>query len=217
MPQTLNPYAYGVNGPLAYPDPYGEFPPALAVVAPIAGRLALAVAADYAFNAAVSGVHYMVTRPEDKPFDWSDFASTVGGEALDLTIADLKNPAYLLSPMHKYDKIGDIYGFAKKAGNYAPNRPLPRAKHGYPVPDGEFPHTQLGRRTNNGHTYTQGREWTYDENGRLTATRDLDFTYHGTPDIHPNPHQHTLTPNNPNNVPKGGYRRGGPEELMYPQ
>ena len=25
MPQTLNPYAYGVNGPLAYPDPSGEF------------------------------------------------------------------------------------------------------------------------------------------------------------------------------------------------
>lgn len=109
MPQTMNPYAYGVNNPLAYPDPSGEFPPLL-LAAPIAGRMALAVGADYSLNAAVSGVHYMVTRPEDKPFDRSDFATTVGGEAFDATVADPRNPVYLLSPLHKADKISDASG-----------------------------------------------------------------------------------------------------------
>ena len=39
LPQTLNPYIYGVNGPLAYLDPSGAFPPAAA-----AGLLAVPVA-----------------------------------------------------------------------------------------------------------------------------------------------------------------------------
>jgi RHS repeat-associated protein len=117
MPQTLNPYAYGVNGPLAYPDPSGKFPPALALAAPLAGRVALAVGADYAMNAAVSATHYMVTRPEDKPFSLEDFAYTVGGEALDLTIADLKNPLTLMSPLHKFDKISDVLRIANKGDN----------------------------------------------------------------------------------------------------
>ncbi len=133
--QTLNPYAYGVNGPLAYPDPSGEFPPALAAAAPIAGRVALAVGADYALNAAVSGTHYMVTRPEDKPFNLEDFTYTVGGEALDLTIADLKNPWTLLSPVHKFDKISDILritdGFPPikpgSAGGPTAGQPFPRS------------------------------------------------------------------------------------------
>lgn len=42
----------------------------------------------------------------------------------------------------------------------------------------------------------------------VTATKDIDFSNHLTPKIHPNPHQHTLTPNNPTLAPKGGYYRG---------
>lgn len=117
LPQTLNPYTYGVNNPLAYPEPSGEFPPALAVAAPIAGRMALAVGADYTLNAAVSSVHYMVTRPEDKPFVWSDFATTVGGEAFDATVADPRNPVYLLSPLHKADKISDVLRLTDEAND----------------------------------------------------------------------------------------------------
>ena len=32
--------------------------------------------------------------------------------------------------------------------------------------------------------------------------------------IHPNPHQHRLTPNNPRTSPKGGFKRGKPEPLQ---
>lgn len=59
-------------------------------------------------------------------------------------------------------------------------------------------------------------EWMYDESGNLTATRRIDFTDHGTPDIHPYPHQHTLTPNNPSTAPKGGYQPSKAEPLVYP-
>lgn len=58
-------------------------------------------------------------------------------------------------------------------GTYRPARPLPRTKHGDPIPDSPYPHTQLGRRTDNGNTYAQGREWVM-ENGRLRAKRDFD-------------------------------------------
>jgi hypothetical protein len=111
MPQSLNPYAYGYNGPLAYPDPDGDIAPAA-----VAAALARTIAADYAINAAIASAHYMVTRPEDKPFNFGDFATTVGGEAFDATVADLKNPATLVSPMHKFDKISDVLRFAKDAG-----------------------------------------------------------------------------------------------------
>lgn len=40
MPQTLNPYAYGANGPLAYPDPSGRFAPGLLVLAGAAAAVA---------------------------------------------------------------------------------------------------------------------------------------------------------------------------------
>ena len=48
------------------------------------------------------------------------------------------------------------------AGNYAPNRELPRDANGKPVPESQNPHTQLGTRNSKsrpGETYTQGREF----------------------------------------------------------
>lgn len=104
---------------------------------------------------------------------------------------------------------------AKPAGSYRPDRALPRTKHGDPIPDSPYPHTQLGSRTDNGITYTQGREWLM-RDGRLRATRDFDFTDHTMPELHPNPHQHRLTPNNPAKDPRGGYQRGSAEEMEMP-
>lgn len=84
---------------------------------------------------------------------------------------------------------------AKKAGNYRPDRSLPRDKHGNPIPDADAPHTQLGTKSGRNGDYTQAREWGYDANGKLVPKRDIDFTDHGRPQNHSNPHQHDYVPN----------------------
>ena len=105
-------------------------------------------------------------------------------------------------------------GGGARPGAYAPDRPLPRTRHGDPIPDASAPHTQIGTRTDGSVTYTQARQWEVDPvTGRLQPTRDIDFTDHGYPSGHPDPHQHLLTPNNPSTVPAGGVQRGNPEPL----
>jgi RHS repeat-associated protein len=98
-------------------------------------------------------------------------------------------------------------------GSYVPDRPLPADKWGVPIPDADVPHTQLGRSRPKFGSEPQAREWGYGSNGKLQPKRDIDFTDHGHPEIHPNPHYHDLTPNNPQLAPKGGYPRGDPKPL----
>ena len=106
-------------------------------------------------------------------------------------------------------------GGSSKNGKYAPKRELPRTKHGDPIPDTDVPHTQLGQRTDNGNTYNQARTWETNPNGKgVTAKMDYDFSDHGMPLNHPNPHQHPLTPANLKLAPKGGYHRGPAETLQ---
>jgi RHS repeat-associated protein len=95
----------------------------------------------------------------------------------------------------------------KAAGSYRPNRTLPRDKHGNPVPDADVPHTQLGTKSGRNGDYTQAREWGYDSNGRLVLKRDIDFTDHGRPQNHPNPHQHEW-------LPTGGTPKHGPAKPL---
>jgi RHS repeat-associated protein len=70
---------------------------------------------------------------------------------------------------------------------------LRRDANGRAVPDPEAkgnPHTQLGTRQSKsrpGTSYRQARE--FDANGK--PVKDIDFTDHGRPQNHPNPHQHT--------------------------
>jgi hypothetical protein len=100
------------------------------------------------------------------------------------------------------------------AGTFAPPRALPRTSRGDPVPDvPDAPHTQLGKRSRGDHTYTQARVWDRDDRGRLVPMHDIDFTDHGRPSDHPNPHRHALVPNNPAMAPRGGFRRDAPEPL----
>ncbi|EPV8303061.1 RHS repeat-associated core domain-containing protein [Escherichia coli] len=97
-------------------------------------------------------------------------------------------------------------------GTYRPARQLPRDKNGNPIPDVNAPHTQLGTKSGRKGDYTQAREWGYDENGNLVPQRDIDFTDHGRPNEHPNPHQHDYTPN-----PTGGTPQHGPaKDLEIP-
>ncbi len=77
MPETLNPYAYGYDNPLAYPDPNGDCPICL-----VAGAYLLKNAAQSASFSA--GEYYLTHRAEIKEngVDWADFGKTVGYDAL---------------------------------------------------------------------------------------------------------------------------------------
>jgi hypothetical protein len=79
---------------------------------------------------------------------------------------------------------------------YAPDRPLPRdPRTKEPVPEASAPHTELGMKEGTKEKYPQARE--FDAQGNLI--KDIDFTDHGRPKEHPNPHEHKWKPN-----PTGG-------------
>ncbi len=90
-----------------------------------------------------------------------------------------------------------------REGNGFPDRELPRDPNGNPVrdPEAEGAHTQLGQKEGRRGKYDQGREW--DANGR--PVKDIDFTDHGRPQNHTNPHEHPYLPN-----PTGGTPQHGP-------
>lgn len=95
---------------------------------------------------------------------------------------------------------------SKTTDVYAPDRPLPNDKNGNHIPDTYAPHTQLGTRNGKKGKYPQARE--FDENGK--PVKDIDFTDHGYPDNHPNPHQHIYKPNPTSRTPQ---RTKGAEPL----
>ncbi len=121
--------------------------------------------------------------------------------------------------MGGYSDFWQSSNAANNAGAYvksnapAVQRTLPKDKNGILQPDVDVPHTQLGRSTKSHGAEPQARKWMYDGKGRLVPTRDIDFTDHNMPSIHPNPHQHTLTPANPSNPVGGGFHRGDPDPL----
>lgn len=85
-----------------------------------------------------------------------------------------------------------------------------RDKHGAPIPNEGFEnvhHFQLGTRGSR-EPYVQAREIT--ENG--VHVRDVDFTDHGYPDKHTNPHQHRYVENS-----TGGTRKRGDPEPFPPR
>ncbi|MCX4762128.1 polymorphic toxin-type HINT domain-containing protein [Streptomyces sp. NBC_01275] len=93
-----------------------------------------------------------------------------------------------------------------------PDRELPRdSRTGEPAPDpaaAGYPHTQLGvKGSRRNPPYAQARE--FDADGK--PVRDVDFTDHGRPQNHDNPHQHPWNEN-----ATGGTRsRGGAEPLDW--
>ena len=99
-----------------------------------------------------------------------------------------------------------------KLGEYRPDRKLPRDKNGVPVPDVDRPHTQIATKKGRRETYTQAREWIYDSDYNLVVNRDIDFTDHGRPHNHHNPHQHNYV----ENVTGGTRQRLGESELKMP-
>jgi hypothetical protein len=89
---------------------------------------------------------------------------------------------------------------------------LPRNEHGEAVPDpkavGEDgkvrDHTQIGEKAGRKGDYRQTREW---KDGK--PVKETDWTDHGRPKDHPNPHDHRIIPN-----PTGGTPQRGPAEPM---
>ena len=87
-----------------------------------------------------------------------------------------------------------------KPGGYShpdAQQPLPR-KNGFPEPDpiaAGNPHTRLGRSKSNPGSpgYNQAAE--FDASGR--PTKEVDFTDHGSPGSHTNPHQHRIDASKP--------------------
>ena len=95
---------------------------------------------------------------------------------------------------------------------YRPDRKLPRNKHGVHEPDADIPHSQLGNKKGRNGDYRQVREWQYDDKGNLAPNRDIDFTDHGRPSDHTNPHQHDWVPNSTG----GSLEHGNARPLEYP-
>jgi hypothetical protein len=93
----------------------------------------------------------------------------------------------------------------KNSDVYTYDRPLPATGEGIPIPDTDAPHTQLGTREGSKGPYPKARE--FDKEG--SPVRDIEFTDHGRPHNHPNPHQHRYEDN-----PTGGSPKiGKPEPL----
>lgn len=92
-------------------------------------------------------------------------------------------------------------------GSYRPKERLRKDIYGNKVPESNRPHSQIGSSRKG--TYTQARTWGYNSEGKLVPKKDIDFTDHNRPSVHPNPHQHRYLPN-----PTGGtLMRGDPEPL----
>lgn len=85
------------------------------------------------------------------------------------------------------------------SGNRFPDRVLPTKSGGEPAPDPDAggPHTQLGQREGRNGKYDQARE--FDGQGR--AIKTIDFTDHGRPGSHTNPHEHPYESNGTGGTP----------------
>jgi hypothetical protein len=92
--------------------------------------------------------------------------------------------------------------------SWFPDRALPRDANGVPIPDSQYPHTQLGTKQGSKGAYGQARE--FGEGGK--PVKDIDFTDHGRSD-HPDPHQHRFLENETGGTPK----RGPTEPLETPE
>ncbi len=91
------------------------------------------------------------------------------------------------------------------AQRWFPRIPLPRAKDGTPKPTVPYPHTQVGTKEGRKKPYPQSREWDYGKDGKVEPKKDIDWTDHGRPNEHPDPHEHEYKPN-----PTGGTPQRGP-------
>lgn len=173
-----NLYQYVFNNPFLYRDPYGES---------IGGYLL--------------GLGEIILGGTIMAGGFALEVVTVGGFTFGLglttsTGAALMGLGLATTTYHAQDIKAPNISW-KNTDVYVPDRPLPNNPVGIHVPDVDAPHTQLGTKEGRHGKYPQARE--FDEKGN--PVRDIDFTDHGRPQNHPNPHQHEHKPN-----PTGGTR-----------
>ena len=193
---SINLYQYALNNPFKYYDPNGE------TLLGFVGGLVQIIA-----GGAVMASGFAIE------------VATFGGYTFALGVHEATGLALMMNgcrmAMHHAQDLSTSIEFPntnsmdwntfKTTDVYFPDRELPRDKDGIPIPEVSAPHTQLGKRNGSQGPYPQARE--FDENGN--PVREIDFTDHGTPNKHPNPHQHRREEN-----PTGGTRtREGAEPL----
>jgi len=138
-------------------------------------------------------------------------ASVAGPVAIArLSVRPVKAP---LSPSEKQVRTGATSGEAGGQPRYVPTGldgkplPLPRGPNGELLPSSMAPHTQIGWKEGRRGGYVQTREFSW--NGE--PVKQVDWTNHGRPQEHTNPHIHDYVPN-----PTGGTPQHGPPRPPRP-
>ncbi len=183
--EGLNLYSYVRNNPFYYSDPDGRW----AFVIPI-----------------VEGIICLTEIIISAPTIGAILGSITGGllgigvyEACKRNDVDYREEETLYEyPVYNQEQ-------ANPYSVYAPERPLPMDENGVPIPDTDSEHTQLGTGSGRKGKYPQARE--FDKGGQ--PVKEIDFTDHGRPHDHTNPHQHRREKN-----PTGGTRTREDAEPM---
>lgn len=189
-PQSLNRYSYVDNNPLSGTDPTGHFLVEL--------NLKIDYYAPRFYNAA--GSVAQVAAPAvvgTAALGGAAVAGEAAGNAYAASTDDASDPA---NPDAIPGLAGTPIPRAEGVTGYAPDIPLPRGEGGEPEASSDYPHTQLGVRASKrtGEKYRQTRTW----KANRVVEKDTDWTDHGRPRDHANPHDHPYTPNKTGGTPK---------------
>jgi len=176
-----NLYQYLHNNPYRYFDPNGQFAFAIPLVT-------------FFFGAAeVSAV--IITVAQICEAAVCATAVFYGAKYIaQKTETEPSEPATIKAP-----PVGEI-GYVPTDPVTGEKLPLPKDRHGVLIPEVDVPHTQIGWREGTHGDYKQTREW--GPNGQ--PIKRTDWSDHGYPNIHSNPHDHFTFPNPTGGTPQNG-------------
>ena len=182
-----NLYQYNFNNPFSYTDPDGQF---VFLIPLLCGSFGIGALGTAAVVIEITTVQAVIGTLVTGAAIWG---ISEGLSSLDHAINERRFRPY----MHQ-DNTADEEAKKKEKNKwrskreythtYAPSRPLPHSENGVHAPDVDVPHTQLGTNQSENGKFPQARE--YGKDGELV--RDIDFTDHGRPNLHANPHQHYM-------------------------
>jgi RHS repeat-associated protein len=202
--ENYSPYQYGWNNPVLRNDPNGDCPVCFFVL------VGLLLASEPAM--APSGGKNQQREIAAYKQAYNDMGSDVVGsimpggraktvsQALYATVKKEVKEEIKEQAQKATEKASSKTNKAKGEDGYTPKEELLRKKDGTPQSDPEASgsHTQLGKKEGRKGQYRQARE--FDKDGKVV--KDIDFTDHGRPQNHPNPHQHDYKPNSTGGTPQ---------------